>query len=73
MIIDGLSFATINGSSGGTQVGFGGDVSFTLPRAPTIWNVGVGIDYLMKERETMRPATTTLRLDIGVDRYIVRR
>jgi hypothetical protein len=73
MIIDGLSFATFTGSSGGTQIGFGGDVSFTLPSAPTIWNFGVGVDYLMKQPETMRPATTSLRLEIGLDRYLVRR
>jgi hypothetical protein len=73
MIIDGLSFASITASSSGTQIGFGGDVSFTLPRAPTIWNFGVGVDHLMKQTETMRPATTSLRLEIGLDRYLVRR
>lgn len=73
MIFDGLSFADFTGSSGGTQTGFGGDVSFTLPHAPTIWNVGAGIDYFLSEEKTMRPATTSLRLEIGLDRYIVRR
>jgi hypothetical protein len=73
MIFDGVSFASITGSSSGTQIGFGGDVSFTVPRAPTIWNFGIGVDHFRKEAETVRPATTSLRFEIGLDRYLVHR
>ncbi|HEX6576274.1 MAG TPA: hypothetical protein VF042_15005, partial [Gemmatimonadaceae bacterium] len=70
MVIDNQTFDGVYTILGGTQLGFGGDVSLILPRVPTSWTFGLGVNRLLKDSNGGRPAATELRLEIGLDRYL---
>jgi len=60
------------GSVSGTQLGVGGDVSLTIPHAPTVWRVGIGVDRMFEDKDGGRPAATVIRIEFGLDRHLLR-